>query len=76
MSKKIAKAIVENLLEQYNVSLNCIRLENNKFSNEKTIDYRMRINYNTGRIDQQLIMISDLKLVLKELNESKINTKR
>ena len=70
MSKKIARGITENLLEQYNRALNYIRLENNKFLNEKTIDYRMRIDYNAGRIDQQLIMISDLKLILKELNES------
>lgn len=70
MSKKIAKAIVENLLEQYNESLKCIRLENNLLSQNKPLDWRLRINYNSGRIDQQLIMTSDLKLVLKELNES------
>lgn len=68
MSKKIAKAIISNLLEQYNGSLHCIRLENNKLQEDNRQDYRLRINYNVGRIDQQSIMISDLLLIEKELN--------
>lgn len=69
MSRRIAREIVENLLKQYNELSECIRSENNILSNYKPLDFETRINYNSGRIDQQLIMINDLKLVLKELYE-------
>ena len=68
MSKEIAKEIISNILDQYNKSLHCIRLENNKLQEENRQYHRLRINYNTGRIDQQSIMISDLLLIEKELN--------
>lgn len=69
MSQKIAKTIVENLLVQHNKSLEYIRAENNELTNDKPLDYKIRIYFNIGKIEQYLIMINDLKLILKELNE-------
>lgn len=69
MSQKIAKIIIENLLIKHNKSLEYIREENDKLTNDKPLDYKIRIYFNVGKIEQYLIMINDLKSILKELNE-------
>lgn len=69
MSQKKAKIIVENLLEKYNKSLAYTREENNKLTSNQPLDYRIRIYFNIGKIEQYSTMINDLKLILRELSE-------